>query len=142
MRTLSAGLLALVALGTAGCAPGTAVDLRLRSAPPPPAFEYHGDPRFTLLADLGVSVNTDDDVGVDVFGCNGAYYLYSGGTWYRGREPRGPWTAIEARRVPRRVFDVDDRRYRWRSHPEGWRGDRDDQRRDDRRGDRGDHGDH
>ncbi len=145
MRSLSISLLFAATLAVAGCAPGMSAVLQVRSAPAPPAFEFHGDPHFHYLPYYDVSVIDDDDFGYDLFSCDGLYYLYSGGYWYRSGEPRGPFEAIEARRVPRQIFAVDDRSYRWRSHPQGWQGrdhgDRGRHRGEDR-GDRGDdHGD-
>jgi hypothetical protein len=122
MKTLFAGLLLIAAFAASGCAPlGMSATMQIRSAPPP-AFEFNAEPRFNYLAHRRVSVIADDGFGYDMFSTGGSYYLYSGGYWYRSQTARGPFVAVEVRRVPRKIFDVDDRDYRWRSHPEGWRG--------------------
>jgi hypothetical protein len=122
MKTVFAGLFLVVALAASGCAPtGMSASLSLRSAPPPPSFEFNSEPRFNYLSSARVSVIDDENFGYDMFNSGGNYYLYSGGNWYRSGYARGPFVAIEARRVPRSIFNVDDRQYRWRSHPEGWR---------------------
>ena len=122
MKSIIAGLLLIATFAVAGCAPmGMSASLQVRSAPPPPAFEFNSEPHFNYLSDLRVSVIADDSFGYDMFSCSGSYYIYNGGYWYRSQAPRGPFMAVDARRVPRQIFDVDDSRYHWRSHPEGWR---------------------
>ena len=123
MKSLFAGLLLIAAVAASGCAPmGVSATMQIRSAPPPPNFQFNAEPRFNYLSHRGVSVIADDSFGYDMFSSGGSYYIYSGGYWYRSPSPRGPFVAIEVRRVPRRIFDVNDQDYRWRSHPEGWRG--------------------
>jgi hypothetical protein len=122
MKTIFAGLLLIAAFAVSGCAPmGMSASLQVRSAPPPPAFEFKSEPRFNYLSDLRISVIADDSFGYDMFSSGGSFYVYSGGYWYRSQSARGPFVAVEARRVPRQIFNVDDNQYRWRSHPEGWR---------------------
>ncbi len=122
MKSLLSGLLLVVALAASGCAPmGMSASVRMRSAPPPPALAFTSDPHFNYLSDLQVSVISDDSFGSDMFSLSGTYYLYDSGYWYRSQNPRGDFAAMDARRVPRQIFDVDDHQYRWRSHPDGWR---------------------
>lgn len=122
MRPLFAGLLLIAAFAASGCAPlGTSANLQVRSAPPPPTFEFSAEPHFNYLSNRRVSVIADDSFNYDMFRSGGNYYLYTGGYWYRSQTPRGPYVAVDARRVPRPIFDVDDHDYRWRSHPAGWR---------------------
>jgi len=134
MKPLIAGLLLSAALAASGCAPlGMSADVRLRSAAPPPQFEFQGEPQFSYLPDPGVYVIDDDSFGYDMFASGGFYFVYDSGNWYRSRNVHGPYAAVEVSRVPQRIFQVSDDQYRWRSHPEGWhgrqrRGDRDDQR--------------
>ena len=124
MRHLLFGLLLVAAFAASGCdASLMSASLQVRSAPPPPAFAFREEPRFHYLSEFRVSVIADDDFGYDMFGCDGYYYLFSGGYWYRAPAPSGPFVVIETRRVPHRVFEVDDHRYKWRNHPPGWQGD-------------------
>jgi hypothetical protein len=123
MRSFLASLLLVTAFAAFGCAPmGMSGSVELTSAPPPPTVVFDSDPHFNYLPDRHVSVITDDSFGYDMFASGGYYYVYSGSYWYRSQSPRGPFVAIDMRRVPRRIFDVDDHQYRWRSHPQGWRG--------------------
>jgi hypothetical protein len=122
MKTIFAGLLLVAAFAGSGCAPlGMNASLQVRSAPPPPAFAFNSEPRFNQLSGLRVSVIADESFGYDMFSSGGSYYLYNSGYWYRSQAARGPFVAVDARRVPRQIFNVDDNEYRWRSHPEGWR---------------------
>lgn len=123
MKRLIISLLSAATLAAWGCAPdGLSASLQVSSAPPPPELHFRQEPRFEYLSDLRVSVIADDDFGYDMFGCDGYYYLLSGDYWYRSESVQGPFLAIEASRVPRRVLEVDDNRYHWRNHPQGWRG--------------------
>ena len=122
MKLLFAGLLLIAAFAASGCAPlGMSASMQIRSAPPP-AVEFNSEPHFNYLEHRRVSVIADDSFGYDMFSAGGSFYLYSGGSWYRSQTARGPFVAIEVRRVPRQIFDVDDQDYHWRSHPQGWRG--------------------
>jgi hypothetical protein len=121
MKTLLAGLLLAAAFAASGCAPmGMSADLQVRSAPPPPSIQFSSEPRFDRLAGRDVGVLSDDSFGYDLFTFGGSFYLYNEGYWYRSQDPRGPFAVVEARRVPRPIFDVNDREHRWRSHPQGW----------------------
>ncbi len=123
MKRYVAGLLLIASIVASGCAPvGMSAMVQVRSAPPPPAFAWRAEPRFVYLSDYRLSVIADETFGYDLFGCGGYYYLYSGGYWYRSPVAQGPFVAIEVRRVPRQIFEVDDHSYHWRSHPQGWRG--------------------
>jgi hypothetical protein len=134
VKSLFAGLLLIAAFAAAGCAPlGMSATMQIHSAPPP-AVEFNVEPHFSYLAHRRVSVIADDGFGYDMFSTGGTYYLYSGGNWYRSQAPRGPFVAIEMRRVPRQIFDVDDQDYHWRSHPEGWHGGRQKDKGDQRPG--------
>jgi hypothetical protein len=122
LKTLLAGLLLVAAFAAWGCAPmGMSATVQVRSAPPPPTFGFATEPHFNYLSHRRVSVIADDSFGYDMFSTGGYYYVYSSGYWYRSQSTRGSWVAIDARRVPRGIFAVDDNDYRWRSHPEGWR---------------------
>jgi hypothetical protein len=122
MKSLLAGLLLVAAFTASGCAPmGMSAQVQVRSAPPPPSLAFNSEPHFNYLSDLQVSVISDEGFGYDMFNLSGTYYLYNSGYWYRSQNPRGDFVAMDARRVPKRIFDVDDQQYRWRNHPEGWR---------------------
>ena len=122
MKPLFAGLLLLAAFAAAGCAPmGTTATLQIGSAPPPPSMAFGSEPQFNYLSNHRVGAISDEGFGYDMFSSGGNYYLFSGGYWYRSPSPRGPFVAVDARRVPRSIFDVNDREYRWRAHPDGWR---------------------
>jgi len=123
MKRLFAGLLLVVAFAAMGCSSmGASASLRVRSAPPPPSMSFSADPQFSYLADRHVGVIADDSFGYDLFSSGGSYYLYNGGYWYNSDSARGQYKAVDTKRVPKDIFDVKDSQYRWRSHPEGWRG--------------------
>jgi hypothetical protein len=123
MKILFAGLLLAAAFAASGCAPlGMSADLQVRSAPPPPSFQFNGEPHFNRLGDRDVSVLSDDSFGYDMFSSGGSYYLYTGGYWYRAQDPRGPFAVVESRRVPKPIFGVNDSEHRWRTRPQGLRG--------------------
>jgi hypothetical protein len=125
MKRLLGGLLVAAAFALTGCAStDTSATLQVRSAPPPPSFEFRDEPRFSYLSDRRVGVIADDSFSYDLFSSGGNYYLYNDGYWYRSPSARGHFRAVESRRVPRDIFNVDDHQYRWRSHPQGWHGQR------------------
>lgn len=92
------------------------VGLNLGNAPPPPVVVYRQPPRW-VATDPGVYVVQDDNIGYDYFRYGGFYYIYDSGYWYRSSRYRGPFRVIETRYVPRPIYYVGDRDYRWRSRP-------------------------
>jgi len=116
------GLLALAAALFLQSCGSTSAGVDVSSAPPPPAVSFATEPQWTYLSDRDVYVVQDDSYGYDMFRSGTYYYMYGDGHWYRATSYNGPYVAIQDRRVPRRIFDVNDRQYRWRRHPHGWRG--------------------
>ncbi len=134
MRRLAMLLLML----SSGCAPmigpeGTTrvgLSLDFRSAPPPPAIAYDYEPDVYELP--GTSVFVVDDPSYDLCRYGGYWFLSYQGYWYRADSYRGPFVAVDVRRVPRDVQYAHGEqgwRHGNRGRHEGWR-DRDD--RDDR----------
>lgn len=100
---------------------GATVDIgvRIGSAPPPPVVVFESRPRFAYVPAQHVYVIDDDDFGYDMFRYGSYYYVYNDGWWYRARGYRGPFVAVQTRLVPRAIFAVSDRHYKWRDHPHG-----------------------
>jgi hypothetical protein len=67
----------------------------------------------------------------DMFRYGSYYYAYNNNHWYRSRQMRGNFSAIDDRSVPREFSKVP--RDRWHSYPQGW-SDQNDNRRDGRYG--------
>lgn len=118
--TVTALSLALSAPAFAGSS--VSIGVRIGDAPPPPAVVFHQQPRWVMAPRGGVYVVDDNQLDYDYFRYGGWHYVYNDGWWYRARRYRGPFVAIERRYVPRPIFMMSDRDYRWRHHPEGWRG--------------------
>jgi len=73
-------------------------------APPPPQVVYTEPPPAVIIPRTRVyQVNNSD---YDVFRVGNIYYLSYNGYWYRARSYRGPWVAIDARRVPSSIYMV------------------------------------
>lgn len=121
MRTLLAccAALTLVLATPASARPSLSVGIFLGNAPPPPLVVFDEEPPFVYVPSRRVYVVDDDDVDYDYFRCGGFYYIYNDGYWYRSRRYGGPFAAIRTEVVPRSIFFVDDREYRWRHHPHG-----------------------
>lgn len=81
------------------------------NAPPPVVFDT--EPRVVYVND--VYVVDDDRCSDDVFRHGNVWYRLRGGYWYRSRHWRGPWVAMDVRRVPERVLVVPARH--WKHHP-------------------------
>ncbi len=89
----------------------------ISNAPPPPRIVYREAPEVVLVPGSQVYVVEDDQFDCDVFRVGPYWYAQDDGYWYRARSYRGPFTAIDVRRVPRAVFSVPARN--WRHHPHG-----------------------
>lgn len=110
----------LMALVAASAAADTRVSIGfdLGNAPPPPRIYFHSQPHFRYVPADEVYVIDDDDLGSDMFRCNGFYYVYNDGYWYQSSSYRGPFVVVRADYVPRQIFTVSDHDYRWRHRPE------------------------
>lgn len=108
-------------------------------APPPPVVVFRHEPRWELVPDSDVYEIVDyDQPGYDEFLCDGWYYIYNDGYWYRASTWRGPFYAIYEDYVPAPIWYVPTTY--WRAYPrhatfererwaragfrggEGWRG--------------------
>jgi hypothetical protein len=103
---------------TAGTGFSARVDIS--NAPPPPPIYYREDPEWRYLPDYDVYVLADESHDYDMFRLGGTFYVYNSGYWYSSSNVRGPFVVVEERRVPKRVFQVDERQYHWRHHPMAW----------------------
>lgn len=109
-------LLCAAGVTNAGCVvPGATQVEFTAGAPPPPAVVVAEPP--VALVDGGVYVVTDPSVQYDLFRFGAAWYLYSGGYWYRGPSYRGPFAVVDVRTVPRPVLAVPPGH--WKHHPHG-----------------------
>src|SRR5258706_7245265 len=52
----------------------------------------------------------------DLFRYGQYWFAYCGGYWYRAREYRGPYLAMDVRKIPRAIPGVP--RARWKHHPQ------------------------
>lgn len=89
----------------------------ITNAPPAPRIVYREAPQVILVPGSAVYVVEEDSFDCDVFRVGTYWYAQEDGYWYRARSYRGPFTAIDVRRVPRAVFSVPARN--WRHHPHG-----------------------
>ena len=86
-------------------------------SPPPPPMVFRSDPHVIVVND--VYVVDDDRCDDDVFRTDNVWWRLRGGYWYRAASWRGPWIAVDVRRVPERVLVVPARH--WKHHPRGGR---------------------
>lgn len=127
MKRAFAVLLVVTAWGLTSCAamgPGTSTEISagvdISSAPPPPVTTGVSV-QWRYVTDRGVWVPTDDSYQYDMFRYGTWVYLYSNGYWYRSSNYGGPFIVCEPHRVPHRIFELNDREYRWRNRPQAWR---------------------
>ncbi|HYM80325.1 MAG TPA: hypothetical protein VEY91_02815 [Candidatus Limnocylindria bacterium] len=88
------------------------VRLDLADAPPPPAIEMPEEPRGVVVPRSTVFVVEDDRVRCDLFRYGVYWYAYQGGYWYRARDHRGPFRAVEVRYVPQAIHNVPARHWK------------------------------
>lgn len=67
-------------------------------APAPPPIIIQQPPVFLAPPELGFHVAVD--IPYDMVYISGRYYLYNGGTWFRGRSYNGPWVVVSNRHLP------------------------------------------
>lgn len=79
----------------------------------PAPSPWRSEPRVLILD--GVSVVSDERCNDDVFRTGDIWWRLSGGWWYRSTNWRGPWMAVDVRRVPETVLIVPARH--WKHHP-------------------------
>jgi len=91
---------------------GFQVGLNGGSPPPPVAFGVA--PHYVVVND--VFVVDDPRCDDDVFRSDGMWWRMRGGYWFRSGSWRGPWVAVDVRRVPERVLVVPARNWRHRPH--------------------------
>ena len=82
---------------------------------PPPPVRWQREPETVVVNQ--VRIVEDERCDDDVFCCDNSWWRMSGGWWYRSANWRGPWVAVDVRRVPRAVFVVPERH--WKHHPHG-----------------------
>jgi len=83
----------------------------------PPPVVLRSEPTVVVVND--VYVVNDDRCDDDVFRTDNVWWRLRGGYWYRSPSWRGPWIAVDVRRVPERVLVVPARH--WKHHPRGGR---------------------
>jgi hypothetical protein len=101
---------------------GTSVgwSVTIGNAPPPPVVVVSDEPHMVLVPNTTVYAVDDGRVDYDSFHYGIYWYACKGDYWYRARSWRGPYTVLEARYVPRPIFSVPARN--WRYHHPGPRG--------------------
>jgi hypothetical protein len=80
---------------------------------PAPLMVFATEPHYVMVND--VYVVDDNRCGDDVFRSDNMWWRLRGGYWYRAASWRGPWVAVDVRRVPERVLVVPARH--WKHHP-------------------------
>ena len=112
----------------------------ISNAPPPPRVYFREQPDVVFVPQSRVYVVRNADY--DMFRYGRYWYVTRGGYWYRARNYAGPFRVVDARRVPRAIYDVPApqwRHRRWDRDRDGaWDRDRDGawDRDRDRAGDR------
>ena len=78
-----------------------------------PLVVLRSEPHYVVVNDVYVvdDARCDDDV----FRADNLWWRLRGGYWYRAASWRGPWMAVDVRRVPERVLVVPARH--WKHHP-------------------------
>ena len=108
----------LVLPALAGASTSVGISVSLGNAPPPPVMVIREQPRVMVVPGSSVYVVDDDyDLPYDMFRYGVFWYVYNDDYWYRARSYRGPFRVVEARYVPRAIFDVPA--HEWRHHPHG-----------------------
>ena len=82
-------------------------------SPAPPPVVFRTEPHYVVVND--VYVVDDDRCDDDMFRADNLWWRLRGGYWYRAASWRGPWMAVDVRRVPERVLVVPARH--WKHHP-------------------------
>ncbi len=83
------------------------------NAPPPPRVVFDAPPRMEMEPGSRV-MYLSEDRGYDMFRYGSYYYVSNGGYWYRSRNYRGHFRAIDARQVPQQVYNVPSQRWHHR----------------------------
>uniref|UniRef100_A0A832I204 DUF3300 domain-containing protein n=1 Tax=Eiseniibacteriota bacterium TaxID=2212470 RepID=A0A832I204_UNCEI len=119
MRRIALGLIALSLAASTNVSAETRVGIQVQigTPPPPPVIVVREEPRVTLVPDTRVFVVVDSRWDDDCFRYGGWWWTYHRGWWYRARDWRGPYVAIESRAVPAAVFSVPAKH--WKRHPHG-----------------------
>jgi hypothetical protein len=107
--------------------------INIMNAPPPPPVYFREQPEVVFMPETRVYVVQDSDY--DMFRYDDTWYVSRDSYWYRSRDYRGPFTAVDARSVPEAIYRVPAQHWKHRR----WNNDRDrDGDRDrDRERDRG-----
>lgn len=118
--------IALAALAMlAGCYPAATAGSRthfgfsigITNAPPPPRIVYIREPDVMVVPGSSVYLVRDSDYDYDMFRFGSYWYVCNDGYWYRSRNSRGSFVAVDVRSVPTQVLTV-PHRY-WKRHPHG-----------------------
>jgi hypothetical protein len=86
------------------------------NAPPPPRVAYTSQPKMHKMPGSRVSVLSEQDPGYDMFHYGSSYYVSDGDHWYRGQSYKGPYASVDARKVPRQVYNVPAEHWRHGRH--------------------------
>ncbi len=124
-------LMVLVTVGFGGCEVviGPPHGRVVVAEPPPPVVVIPARPRLVFIPEYSIYVAPD--VEYDIFYDGSAWFYFSQGRWYRGREYNGPWVVVERglppglRKIPpgqlrKRAFQMREREFE--EHGEGREG--------------------
>ena len=96
MRKLLTVAAAVVLFGTASMAQADGLSFNINVGGPPIVVSQ--PPDFIYPAELGFGVAVG--VPYDMFYCNGSYFVYRGGGWYRTSAYGGSWVKVGQRQLP------------------------------------------
>lgn len=92
----------------------------ISNAPPPPVpvMVTRAEPKMAMVPNTRIYMVRDDSFRFDgdLFGCEGQWYVFRAGFWYRSKSMRGPFRVVDAREVPVGVLCVPDKHWK---HPHG-----------------------
>jgi len=103
-----AGVLVATAGGLLGAIPARAdsinIGIQIGTPPPPPPIVVAAPPQVVLVP--GTPVYYAPSLSVNYFVYSGRYYTFHNGLWFAAAVHNGPWTFVEAHRVPQPVLAV------------------------------------
>ena len=116
-------ILAALMAGALACAsgPSSAATTTYRvTVPGGVSFDFQRAPTWVAVPEARNVFIVRDDMrpSTDYFRYQGAYYVYSGGHWYRSTSWNGSYAVVADNHVPRAFYSV--KHNRWRAYPPGW----------------------
>ena len=114
LRATFALLLSAPGLAAAGTSVG--VNVGVSNGPTTIQFSFRSQPEVIYVPEQRVYVVEDRRCDDDMFRYGDSWWVVRGDRWYRARTWRGPFSYVEAHRVPSAIWYVPDRRWKHRPH--------------------------